>query len=256
MIIYVQEEENNKFQKLQKRIINICKHKKIYNETKISINDLTKYIPNEKEFALFIYDLLENKNQILSIFPDFNSYQGENALTKFYSYYDKNKILFDNKENINQIFNYGYNDTENAYNKMNRKILINLAFIGNKDSGKSTTIGQLLYNTGNIIQNLFIETNNTVNDLGIKSYKFSWLLDRIWDERAYKWTIIPHIKKFETENYDFNLIDLPDSFKLKNNMVKGLSLTEAAVITVEADNDILENIYIKNYLIIAFTIYS
>ena len=39
-------------------------------------------------------------------------------------------------------------------------------------------------------------------------------------------------------------------------MVKGLSLTEAAVITVEADNDILENIYIKNYLIIAFTIYS
>jgi len=63
-------------------------------------------------------------------------------------------------------------------------------------------------------------------------------------------------KKIETENYDFNLIDLPDSFKLKNNMVKGLSLTEAAVITVEADNDILENIYIKNYLIIAFTIYS
>ena len=76
---------------------------------------------------------------------------------------------------------------------MNRKILINIAFIGNKDSGKSTTIGHLLYSTGNISQNLLIEKNYTVNALRVNSYKFNWLLDRIWDERAYKRAIIPHI---------------------------------------------------------------
>jgi len=47
----------------------------------------------EKEFALFIIDFLENKNQILPILLDFNLYQGKNTLSKFYSYYDKNKNL-------------------------------------------------------------------------------------------------------------------------------------------------------------------
>ena len=37
-------------------------------------------------------------------------------------------------------------------------------------------------------------------------------------------------------------------------MIKGLSLVEAAVIKVEADDDILEKMHIKNYLIIAFKV--
>jgi len=69
-------------------------------------------------------------------------------------------------------------------------------------------------------KNIFIETNNTINVLGVNSYKFSWLLDRIWDERTYKRTIVPHIKKFKTEKYDFNLIDLPGSFKQKKIWAK------------------------------------
>ena len=154
---------------------------------------------------------------------------------------------------MNEIFN---NDSINIYNQYNRKILINVAFIGNKNSGKSTTIGHLLYNTGNISQDLFIESTKTTNSLGISSYKYSWLLDRIWDERTYRKTVIPHIKKFETEKYYFNLIDLPGDFKLKKNIIKGLSLAEVAVIIVEADNetnDIIGNGHIKDYLIFAFT---
>ena len=59
------------------------------------------------------------------------------------SYYEKNE----DKEKINQIKN---DNVESFYAKMNRKVLINLAFIGNKYSGKSTTVGHLLYSTGNI----------------------------------------------------------------------------------------------------------
>lgn len=65
--LYAQEEVNNKFKNLKKRIINIYKHKKINKETKISINDLKKYIPNEKEFALFIYDFLGSKSNFITI---------------------------------------------------------------------------------------------------------------------------------------------------------------------------------------------
>ena len=212
-----------------------------------------KYIPNEKEFALFIFDHFENKGKKLSILPEFNLYEGKNNINKFKSYYDKNKSLFENKENINQLIN---NDAINIYNELNRKILINIAFIGNKNSGKSTTVGHLLYSTGNISPDLFTESTNTTNSLGISSYKFSWLLDRILDERTYRKTINPHIKKFETAKYDFNLIDLPGSFKCKKNIIKGLSLAEAAVIIVEANNninDFIDKEHIKDYLIFAFS---
>ena len=191
--LYVQAEEENEFKKLKKRILGIYKFKNNYNETKININDLKRYYPNEKEFALFIFDHCANKGKILSIFPEFNLQEGKNDINKFKTYYDKNKSLFEYEENINQIFN---NDYINIYNKMNRKILINVAFIGNKNSGKSTTIGHLLYSTGNISQNLFIKTTNEVNSFGISSYKYSWLLDNIWDERTYKKEINHHIRKF------------------------------------------------------------
>ena len=250
--LYVPEEkEENIFQKIKKRILNIYKNKKIYKEFfLVSINKLKKYIPNEKEFVLFIMDFLENKNQISLIFPEFNLQKGKNYIINFNSYYEKNKILFEKEA---QLFN---NDAKSEYDKINRKIIINVAFIGNKNSGKSTTVGHLLYNTGNIEPNIFNEAINTTNAFGISSYKYSWLLDRIWDERTYRKTVIPHIKKFETEKYYFNLIDLPGDFKLKKNIIKGLSLAEVAVIIVEADNeinDIIGNGHIKDYLIFAFT---
>ena len=115
----------------------------------------------------------------------------------------------------------------------------------------------MLYSTGNISHDLFIKSTNETNALGISSYKYSWLLDKTWDERIYRKTINPHIEKFETAKYDFNLIDLPGSFKFKKNIIKGLSLAEAAVIIVEANNDInniIDKEHIKDYLIFAFTI--
>ena len=124
-----EEKEENIFQKIKKRILNIYKNKKIYKETTISTNKLKKYIPNEKEFVLFIMDFLENKNQISLIFPEFNLQKGKNYIINFNSYYEKNKILFEKEA---QLFN---NDAKSEYDKINRKIIINVAFIGNKNSG-------------------------------------------------------------------------------------------------------------------------
>ena len=65
MTIYILLKGENKFQKFKKRIIIFIKTKKYT----ININDLKKYITNETEFALFMIDFLENKNQVLPIFP-------------------------------------------------------------------------------------------------------------------------------------------------------------------------------------------
>ena len=144
-----------------------------------------------------MFDFSENKNQVLSMFPTLNN--KNNYFKEVLSYYDTHKNLFEDKEEINKMSN---KDIEIIYNKMNRKTLINLAFIGNKKSGKSTTIGHLLLSTGFINQSEFIQTSKLTYDSGLGSYKYSWLLDRIPEERANNKTIIFHIKKFETKKYD------------------------------------------------------
>ena len=140
---------------------------------------------------------------------------------------------------------------------MNRKIFLSLAFIGNKNSGKSTTIGHLLYSTGNITNNYFFETRNFANFIGHPSYKYSWLIDKLPDERNNRKSIMYHLNKLETEKYEFNLIDLPGDFHFKKNIIKGLSLADAAVVVISANNENNENKEkdnIKDYLIIAYTL--
>ena len=60
---YLPEEENNKYKILKKRILTIFKSCKYYNETNININNLKKYLPKEREFALFLFDFLETKSK-------------------------------------------------------------------------------------------------------------------------------------------------------------------------------------------------
>ena len=247
-----EEGEENNYKFLKKKILNYYKVGKYCQDINIKINQLKKYLPNKKEFALFIFDFLLNKNenQLLSFFPEFNL-ENKNDINKFLSYYDKNKISLENEEKIDPLF---YEQIKEIYKKMNRKIFLSLAFIGNKNSGKSTTMGHLLYSTGNIINDYFIETRNIANSIGHPSYKYSWLIDKLTDERNNRKSIMYHLNKLETEKYEFNLIDLPGDFHFKKNIIKGLSLADAAVFVISANNENEEKDNIKNYLILAFTL--
>ena len=88
----------------------------------------------------------------------------------------------------------------------------------------------MLLNTGFINQNDFIETSNSANEIRLGSYKYSWLINILYDERTLIITIIYHIKKFETKKYDFNLIDLLGDIHLRKNMMKVLSLADAKIL--------------------------
>ena len=128
-----------------------------------------------KNLLFFLFDYLENNKQVLLVFPNFPILKNdEDNYNKFLSYYDNNKNIFENKEKINQISD---NDAEIIYNKMNRKPVINLAFIGDKNSGKSTTIGHLLLSTGFITHKDFIRIKRIADDRGLSTYKYSWLMD-------------------------------------------------------------------------------
>ena len=246
---YIPEEDINKFQRIKKRIFFIYKSGKYLKEINININELRSYFPNDREFALLLFDFLVIKNNIYSIFTNYY-YEEKNNINNFLSYYDKNKNLFENKENLNELTN---KEIENIYFKLNRKVFINLAFVGNSKCGKSTTIGHLLYSTGYFNQNYFNKISNKARECGLPTYKYSWLMDELYAERGNAKTIIYHLKKFETKKYDFNLIDLPGDFHLRKNIIKGLSLADAAVIIINPEDENTENTHIKDYLIIIYT---
>ena len=194
---------------------------------------------------------MQQKGKILSVFGNFNiNLTFKFDITKFLSYYDKNKKELENNEK--EVL---ANEMETYYANMKRKVLINLAFIGNKGSGKSTTIGHLLYNTGNIdtSSKLYIDAINAVTQMNFNTYKYCFLINTHRDERLRRQTIMYHLNKFETERYDFNLIDLPGDFHLRKNIIKGLSLADVAVFVVSAENENPENDHINDYLIIAYT---
>ena len=90
-------------------------------------------------------------------------------------------------------------EIKNQYKNMNGKVLINLAFIGNLKSGKSTTIGHLLYSTGKIdkYSQLYKDAINSAQN---NEYKYSFLINTYKDERVEKKTIMYHLNKFELIN--------------------------------------------------------
>ena len=247
---YDDDEVTNIYQTYKKRIISIYHSGQYKQGINISISKLKVFIPKKEEFALFLFDFLQQKGKIYTIFPIDNKNLILNFdMAKFNAYYKENKAYFDNENEVSEL------EMEKYYANMNRKILINLAFIGNKSSGKSTTIGHLLYNTGNIDINseLYKNAVNTAAQINRETYKYCFLINTHRHERLRSQTIMYHLNKFETKKYDFNLIDLPGDFHLRKNMIKGLSLADAAVFVVSAENENPENDHINECLIIAYT---
>lgn len=218
------KEENNKdsiIKTYQKRITYIyknCKYYYNYNSSKINNEILETYIPNDKEFYLFILDYLSLKNKEL-----YNNY-----ITYFNFCEDKDK----EKDN-SEIYMY------------KTKININIVFLGNEHSGKSTTIGHLLYDTGNLDFNTFQKCKNDAQNLDKYSYRFAWILIKKNDEKKFCHTINTYINKCEVEKYEFSFIDIPGKIKLINNSIKGIFLGDVAVIVVPAEKDAFEKSFLK-----------
>ena len=248
---YPDGEITNIYQKYKKRILSIFQKGDYLKGININVSKLKKFLPKKDEFALFLFDHLQQKGELLSIFTNYNINLNLNFnINKFLSYYDENKTDLENYEK-----DILANEMEKFYAQMNRKVLINLAFIGNKSSGKSTTIGHLLFNTGNIDihSQLYTDAFNAAAQLNFNTYKFSFLVNTHHHERLRRQTIMYHLNKFETEKYDFNLIDLPGDFHLRKNIIKGLSLADVAVFVVSTEDEKSENNHINDYLILAYS---
>jgi len=134
---------------------------------------------------------------------------------------------------------------------MAEKPHMNIVFIGHVDHGKSTTVGRLLYEHGEIDQRIIDNFRKEAEEKGKATFEFAWVMDQLKEERERGVTIDVAHRKFVTDKYYFTIIDAPGHRDFVKNMITGTSQADAAILIVAAPEGVMEQT--KEHLFLART---
>ena len=117
---------------------------------------------------------------------------------------------------------------------MNALNVVNIIFIGHVDSGKSTTLGRVMYEFGGVSQHTINKLEEEAERLGKPSFGFAYVFDKLKAERERGITIDLGYNELTTERGRFTVIDAPGHKDFVKNMTTGTSQADAAFLLLSA----------------------
>ena len=123
-----------------------------------------------------------------------------------------------------------------------------IVIVGHVDHGKSSFIGRLLYDIGEIQEEKYKELKKASKKRGVE-FEFAFLLDALQDERDQGITIDTTRIFFKTKKRKYVFIDAPGHKELIRNMITGAASADIAILIVDVDEGIKQQTKKHSYLL-------